>query len=279
MHPQTAAWLKDLDFTDSEEVYTVPTNSIRTVLFSELILTSLLQMQDTQSDHSERAENANFDSPSSLHGLTLPSLPAEVLFTVIDLLDLPALASFAQTCKDVRAICLLDSVWDRLCDGKGGQQGPHPPNKYHKPRRSHSTDFRKSALRQTAPYASTDTVQPQQHTATFKPPCEEGSASTHAHSQVRYTYFDHDLRLRYSSGLVVDPSWLSLLPRVSSQGSSWLYVKAKTLSGAATVCMRQHSASLQACGMRHSAPTVPQSQHSHQSAVTYVSNFKKLCSS
>ncbi|KAL3157644.1 hypothetical protein ABBQ32_012089 [Trebouxia sp. C0010 RCD-2024] len=199
MHPQTAAWLKDLDFTDSEE--------------------------DTQSLHTARAEeDAVCDSSSSFRRLILPSLPAEVLFTVIDLLDLPALASFAQTCRDVRAICLLDSVWDRLCDSKGSQQGPHP-HKYHKPKPSHST-----SSRQTAPYASnTDTVPVQQDAATFVS-AEQHPTSTHTHSQVRYSYFDNNLRLQYSSGLVVEPAWLTLLPKVSSQGSNWLYVKAKTVS-------------------------------------------------
>lgn len=195
MHPQTAAWLKDLDFTDSEE--------------------------DTQSAHTETAEDANSDSLSSFHGLTLPSLPAEVLFAVLDLLDLPALACFTQTCKYIRAICLLDSVWDRLCDGKGLPHGPHP-NKYHKPRQSHGTD-----LKQTPPASKTDIVPPQRHSASA---CEQHPASTCTQPPVRYTYFDNNLRLKYSNGLVVDPAWLSLLPKVSSQGSSWLYVKAKTLS-------------------------------------------------
>lgn len=197
-------------------------NSTRIVLRSELILTSLLQIQDTQSAHTETAEDANSDSLSSFHGLTLPSLPAEVLFAVLDLLDLPALACFTQTCKYIRAICLLDSVWDRLCDGKGLPHGPHP-NKYHKPRQSHGTD-----LKQTPPASKTDIVPPQRHSASA---CEQHPASTCTQPPVRYTYFDNNLRLKYSNGLVVDPAWLSLLPKVSSQGSSWLYVKAKTLSG------------------------------------------------
>ena len=41
MHPQTAAWLKDLDFTDSEEVH-LTANCKRAALSSELILTGLL---------------------------------------------------------------------------------------------------------------------------------------------------------------------------------------------------------------------------------------------
>lgn len=185
-----------------------------------------------------------------------------MLFTVIDLLDLPALASFAQTCRDVRAICLLDSVWDRLCDSKGSQQGPHP-HKYHKPKPSHST-----SSRQTAPYASnTDTVPVQQDAATFVS-AEQHPTSTHTHSQVRYSYFDNNLRLQYSSGLVVEPAWLTLLPKVSSQGSNWLYVKAKTVSG--VQALPRGSSTIQACS--HAASCT------HSSAVTSVDNIPAVSS-
>lgn len=223
MHPQTAAWLKDLDFTDSEEVHSTIANSMRAALFGELIITSLLQFQDTQSaQHTENAEGLELDIASSCRGLTLPSLPAEVLFAVIDLLDLPALACFAQTCKDTRAACLTDAVWDRLCDGKGPQHAHHP-HKYHEPKPNHSTE-----VEQTEPHANpTDIVPPSSASTCKQHPADENFTQP----QVRYTYFDNNLRLKYSSGFVVDPAWLSLLPKVSCQGSSWLYFKAKTLSG------------------------------------------------
>lgn len=204
-----------------------------------LIFTSFLQIQDTQSaQHTENAEDAGLDRSSSCHGLTLPSLPAEVLFAVIDLLDLPALACFAQTCKDTRAACLTDAVWDRFCDGKGPRHGPHP-HKYHKPKPSHSID-----IRQAAPHANkTDILPPQRHAATCASACEQQpAAESCTQPQVRYTYLDNSLRLKYSTGLVVDPAWLSLLPKVSGQGSSWLYIKAKTLSGA--LCAASSSWSL-----------------------------------
>ena len=229
MHPQTAAWLKDLDFTDSEEVHLIIASCMRAALSSELIFTSLLQIQDTQSaQHSGHAEDIGLDSLSSCRGLSLPSLPAEVLFAVIDLFDLPALACFAQTCKDTRAACLTDAVWDRLCDGKGPRHGHHL-HKYHKPRPTQSTD-----IGQTAPHANpTDNEPSQKHAATSAPACKQHPAvESCTQPQVRYTYLDNNLRLKYSSGLVVDPAWLSLLPKVSGQGSSWLYVKAKTLAGA-----------------------------------------------
>lgn len=225
MHPQTAAWLKDLDFTDSEEVHASTKGQHAHALSIKLFVKNVAAIQDTQSAHTVNAEDVGTDSSSSCRGLSLPSLPAEVLFAVIDMLDLPALACFTQTCKNIRAACLTDAVWDRLCDGKGPRHGQHP-HKYHKPRPSHSTD-----IRQTTPDASKpDHMPPRVATLTFA--CE----------QVRYTYFDNNLRLKYSSGLVVDPAWLSLLPKVSSQGSSWLYVKAKTLSGVLSciTTLRQH---------------------------------------
>ena len=164
-----------------------------------------------------------------------------MLFAVIDLLDLPALTCFAQTCKETRAACLSDAVWDRLCDGKVSHHGQHF-HKYHKPRRSHSTD-----IRQITPHTNTsDTVPPQSYAATSAAACKQHPAvESCTQSQVRYTYLDNNLRLKYSSGLVVDPAWLSLLPKVSGQGSSWLYVKAKTLSGArcaaSSRCSHHHS--------------------------------------
>lgn len=239
MHPQTAAWLKDLDFTDSEEVHLTIAKCMRAAVSSQINFTSLLQIQDTQSaQYTGNSEDVVLDSLSSCNGRTLPSLPAEVLFAVIDLLDLPALVCFAQTCKDTRAACLTDAVWDRLCDGKGPKHGHHL-HKYHKPRPSHSTD-----IRQTAPHANpTDIVPPQRHAATSAPACKQHPAvESCTQPQIRYTYLDNNLRLKYSSGLVVDPAWLSLLPKVSGQGSSWLYVKAKTLSGA--LCAASSSCSL-----------------------------------
>ncbi|KAL0021398.1 hypothetical protein WJX77_012562 [Trebouxia sp. C0004] len=60
-------------------------------------------------------------------------------------------------------------------------------------------------------------------------PDSHPEASSCSHSQ-RYSFFDSNLRLRYSGGLVVEPAWLSLLPKVSCQGAGWLYLKGKTLS-------------------------------------------------
>ena len=41
MHPQTAAWLQDIDFTDSDEVKAIQQRHTRTVLSSELVFTSM----------------------------------------------------------------------------------------------------------------------------------------------------------------------------------------------------------------------------------------------
>lgn len=147
-----------------------------------------------------------------------------MLFAVIQLLDLPALACFAQTCKDTRAACLADAVWDKYCDSKTPKLGPQP-HKYHKPRPGRSTD-----IRQLAPQTNTtDRVSPPPDAAA--PALQHDTADSCTQPQVRYAYYDYNMRLKYESGVVLDPAWLSLLPQVSSHGSSWLYAKAKSLSG------------------------------------------------
>ena len=147
-----------------------------------------------------------------------------MLFAVIQLLDLPALACFAQTCKDTRAACLTDAVWDKYCDSKRPTLGSHP-HKYHRPRPGHSTD-----IRQPTPQTdTTDRDSPLQDATA--PALQYHIVDSCTQPQVRYAYYDYNMRLKYESGVVLDPAWLSLLPKVSSQGSSWLYAKAKSLSG------------------------------------------------
>ena len=86
-------------------------------------------------------------------------------------------------------------------------------------------------------------------TARVSPPRDAAAHALQYHTadsctqpQVRYAYYDYNMRLKYESGVVLDPAWLSLLPKVSSQGSSWLYAKAKRLSG--VLRATHHSCSL-----------------------------------
>ncbi|DBA73155.1 TPA: hypothetical protein ACH3X2_010090 [Trebouxia sp. C0005] len=207
MHPQTAAWLEDLDFTDSDE---------------EPPLHSSVCAQDRDIETCS-AENL---SASQHHGQSLASLPAEVLLFIIAHLELPALACLIQTCKDLRAICMTDFVWENLCNGDFPKVCAQS-QQYHKLRPSTDTSIRPFVSQPCVSITLTaidDTVQ------TSTPTLDSQSeASSCSHSQ-RYSFFDSNLRLRYSGGLVVEPAWLSLLPKVSCQGAGWLYLKGKTLS-------------------------------------------------
>ncbi|DBA86230.1 TPA: hypothetical protein ACH3X1_005734 [Trebouxia sp. C0004] len=209
MHPQTAAWLKDLDFTDSDEE-----PPLHPSVFAE--------DRDTNTCSAEGLSTCT----SQHHGQSLASLPAEVLLFIIDHLELPALACLIQTCTDLRAICMTDSVWENLCNGDFPKTCAQS-QQYHKPRLSTHTAIRPSVSQPCVAITLTaidDTVQTP--TAT---PDSHPEASSCSHSQ-RYSFFDSNLRLRYSGGLVVEPAWLSLLPKVSCQGAGWLYLKGKTLS-------------------------------------------------
>ena len=166
-------------------------------------------------------------SSSQHHGQSLASLPAEVLLFIIDHLDLPALACLIQTCKDLRAICMTDFVWESLCNGDFPKECAQS-QQYHKLRLSTDASIRPSVSQPHVSITLTaidDTVQTPTATLDSQP-----EASSRSQSQ-RYSFFDSNLRLRYSGGLVVEPAWLSLLPKVSCQGAGWLYLKGKTLSG------------------------------------------------
>ena len=233
MHPQTAAWLKDLDFTDSDEVGgTVSSGPAVSQDYQLTARTYCLQEPPLHpsvcaEDRDTGTCSAETLSTSQHHGQSLASLPAEVLFFIIDHLELPALACLIQTCKDLRATCMTDCVWENVCNGEFPKVCAQS-QRYHKLRLSTDTSIRPSVIQPCVSITLTaidDTVQTPTATLDSQP-----EASSCSHSQ-RYSFFDSNLRLRYSGGLVVEPAWLSLLPKVSCQGAGWLYLKGKTLSG------------------------------------------------
>ena len=233
MHPQTAAWLEDIDFTDSDEVRDTVTPGPAIVQDYQLIA-RINCLQEPPLHPSVCAEDSNTKtcsaeswSTSQHHGQSLAGLPAEVLLFIIDHLELPALACLIQTCKDLRAICMTDLVWENLCNGDFPKLCSQS-QRYHKLRPSTDTSIRPSVSQpcvSTTLTAIDDTVQTP--TTTLDSQLEASSCS----QSQRYSVFDSNLRLRYSGGLVVEPAWLSLLPKVSCQGAAWLYLKGKTLSG------------------------------------------------
>ena len=204
-----------------------------TVTISYLLLVQDIESLKSAPESAEIQNSAFATSPPS-RGQSLICLPAEVLFSVIDLLDLPALACFIQTCNDIRSACLTDAVWDKLFDDKVPKANPHS-RKYHKPRSTSST-----GTKQTARHANNTGGAQSQTPSTNLPSASEKCqpANECKQSQIRHTFYDNNLNIKYSSGLVADPAWLSLLPKVSSQGSSWLYLKGKTLSG--VLCLIVH---------------------------------------
>ncbi len=233
MHPQTAAWLEDLDFTDSDEVRDTVSSGPAVVQNYQLIArVNCLQEPHLHpsvcaDDRDAETCSAESWSTSQHHGQSLAGLPAEVLLFIIDHLELPALACLIQTCKDLRAICMTDLVWENLCNGDFPKVCAQS-QQYHKLRPSTDTSTKPSVSQPCVSITLTaidDTVQTPTTTLDG-----QLAASSCSESQ-RYSFFDSNLRLRYSGGLVVEPAWLSLLPKVSCQGAGWLYVKGKTLSG------------------------------------------------
>jgi len=225
MHPQTAAWLEDLDFTDSDEVRDTVSSGPAVVQDYQLIAgRNCLQEPPLHpsvcaEDRDTETCSAESWSTSQHHGQSLAGLPAEVLLFIIDHLELPALACLIQSCKDLRAICMTDLVWENLCNGDFPKVCAQS-QQYHKLRPSADASIRPSVSQPCVSITLTaidDTVQTPTTTLDSQPQ--------------RYSFFDSNLRLRYSGGLVVEPAWLSLLPKVSCQGAAWLYLKGKTLSG------------------------------------------------
>lgn len=198
-------------------------------LLSSSTIRALL-LQDLQSDPDTSAEAealpAEVYCTSQTHGHSLASLPAEVLLSIVDQLGLPALACFIQTCKDVRAVCMTDAVWESICEGTLPKL-PTQARKYHKLNRCTAVDVKPSVSLS----GNLNATVPQEHSA--KLPATSGSQpDMFSCSQVqRYSFLDSNLRLRYTGALVVEPAWLSLMPKVSCHGAGWLYVKGKTLSG------------------------------------------------
>ena len=166
-------------------------------------------------------------SISQHHGQSLAGFPAEVLLFILDHLELPALACLIQTCKDLRAICMTDLLWENLCNGDCPKVRPQS-QQYHKLRPSTDTSVKPSV---SQPCVSITLTAIDDSVLTPTTTLDSQLAASSCSQSQRYSFFDSNLRLRYSGGLVVEPAWLSLLPKVSCQGSGWLYLKGKTLSG------------------------------------------------
>lgn len=122
---------------------------------------------------------------------------------------------------------MADLVWERLCDGDipklCAQSRP-----YHKLRVGNIVSVAPLPSQSGVPITLTaidDTAQTYTPTAASQPAANSCSPSQ------RYSFLDSNLRLRYSGALVVEPAWLSLLPKVNCHGAGWLYVKGKSLSG------------------------------------------------
>lgn len=176
-------------------------------------------------------------SPS--RGQSLVCLPTEVLFAsidLLDLLDLPALACFIQTCKGVWAVCLADAVWDRLCGHLRPTVDSDSCN-YHKPRPPGSTGTKPTA-RLASSTGSAQSRTCARHLPSDSKQCRP--AGNGNQPQLHNTCIDSNCNVTYSTGVfIANPSWLIYMPKVSSQGSSWLYLKSKTLSG--VQCLTLHS--------------------------------------
>ena len=178
--------------------------------------------QDTAAD-TQVAEATENPHPVEKNQSTLSfaSLPIEVIANVLDMLMLPATASLMQTCKHLRSLCMDIHSWE-----------------------AHSGEFRAIQDKARTHYRSRDS-QP----ATAKPHC--GSSANvdparlaEAANWQRYSWSPvpgelYTRRVFSSAAKVAAPAWLSLIPHVSSQNNTWLYVKTKTLAGkniAAPVC-------------------------------------------
>ena len=156
------------------------------------------------------------------YGHNLFSLPAEVLLSILNQLDLPALAQMMQTSKGLRSNCLADSLWDRFGSRRVPQTRSHL-QQYYKPRSAASS----ASTSVSKPEGATTDTQSTSQTPIAACPVQ---TSRNSLSQ-RYAFLDDKLKLHYSGSLVQQPAWLSLLPNVSCQGAGWLYAKAKVLSG------------------------------------------------
>lgn len=181
---------------------------------------------DAQDKVQAAAYGAHVNAATQTHGHHLLGLPAEVLFSIIDQLDISALACFAQSSKDLRSMCMIDAVWDRLTNRKVPTASCHL-QPYHKPKPSITAAHdSKPALCSSA--SRITTPEPVSQAA---PAASHVQASPNSLSQ-RYAFLDDKLKLQYCGRFVQQPAWLSLLPNVTCQGAGWLYAKAKSLSGA-----------------------------------------------
>lgn len=203
LHPQTAAWLKDLDFTDSEDDAPQDNSS------------KLNDLATTASNVAERSVTMQ----SCGHNLL--SLPSEVLLSILNQLDRSALAQMMQTSKGLRSTCLADSLWDKFGSRRVPQTRSHL-QQYYKPRSAAASAFVPAS---TPDGATTDSQ------STSQTPIAACPVQTSRNSlSQRYAFLDDKLKLHYCGSLVQQPAWLSLLPNVSCQGAGWLYAKAKWLS-------------------------------------------------
>lgn len=200
----------------------------RSIVCSSIVLTVQDLPIDPAGESEAKAEAQTVETFTTSHALghSLANLPAEVLLCVIDWLDLPGLACFMQTCKDIRATCMIDVVWERLCEGSLPKASAQS-RKYHQLRLGAQSAI--AALAKPSNNASASA--PGAHTAELAAASNSQADFPTCSRSQRQAFFDGNLRLRYGGDLVIEPAWLSLMPKVSCQGAGWLYVKGKTLSG------------------------------------------------
>ncbi len=132
------------------------------------------------------------------------------------------LACFMQTCKDIRATCMIDIVWERLCEGIL-PRAKAQSRKYHQLRLGAQTAVTAFAKPSNEASASA----PSAHTAKLPVASNSQTDSLTCNKSQRYAFLNGNLRLRYDGDLVVEPAWLSLMPQVSCQGAGWLYARAR----------------------------------------------------
>ena len=156
------------------------------------------------------------------HTVSFASLPTEVVLHISAQLTLPATASLMQTCRHLRMLCFKVYKWEPHSGGFQMMKLDNARQYY----RLHNMPLTSSSA------GSCNTVVQSQLAEVVAEAADAANSQRYSWCPVPGQQF---LQRVFSSGSkIVKPAWLSLLPRVSCEGSSWLYVKTKTVAGTPT---------------------------------------------